>query len=84
MTRNEIKEKIRKIKWATEKEIGKKLGKKGLLAVQSVVMAMNKIAEIPPEPRPTAENWREEKKGNIEKMSVDLNKLIGRNFAQEK
>lgn len=80
MTKNEIKERMRKIKWATEHQTGKKLGKKGLIEVQGVVMEMNKEPEQPLKVL-EVRNWQERKpKAEPIKMTVDLSSLIGKNF----
>ena len=61
MTRFEIKERIRKMRWATEHQTGKKMGKKGLIEVQRIVMEMNKSIE-PVLKVLEVRNWREKEK----------------------
>lgn len=79
MDRYKIKEQMRKIKWATEHQTGKKLGKKGLIEVQKVVMAMQPKEEQ----KMIVEhsNWKERpKEKEVGRISFDLNSLIGKKF----
>ena len=63
------------MRWATEHETGKRLGKKGLGEVADIVMQMIPQQEV----KPIATNWREKvKHAEAVKLSVDLSKLIGR------
>jgi hypothetical protein len=79
MNKNMIKLQLRKVRWATERETGKKLGKKGLIEVQKVVMAMQ-----PKEEQKEAvehSNWKERpKEKEAGRISFDLNSLIGKKF----
>lgn len=79
MTKFEIKERLRKIRWATEHETGKRLGKKGLIEVQKVVMQMQ--AKQPVQEVSLKTNWKERPQVlEAEKIKVDLAGLIGKKF----
>ena len=79
MDKFKIKLQLRKVRWATEHQSGKKLGKKGLIEVQKVVMAMQ-----PKEEQKEAvehSNWKERpKEKEVGRISFDLNSLIGKKF----
>ncbi len=78
MDKYKIKEQLRKVRWATEHQTGKRLGKKGLIEVQKIVMEMNKKTDEPVKPETT--NWKGADKSEPQKLSVDLSSLIGKKF----
>lgn len=82
MNKFRIKEQLRKIRWATEHQTGKRLGKKGLIDVQKVVMDINKIAEVAQEnPEVLDTNWKEKpQKPEAMRLKVNLSNLIGNKF----
>ena len=80
MNKLKFKEQMRKIRWATEKATGKKMGKKGLIEAQKVAMQMQGVEQE--QPKPKFSTWRgNTTKQEPEKMSVDLTKIIGKKFA---
>lgn len=80
MNKFRIKEQMRKMKWATEHQTGKRLGKKGLIEVQKVVMEMNKAVE-PDLKVLEVRNWQEKpQKPEATRLKVNLSNLIGKKF----
>ncbi len=77
MNKYEYKQRMAKIRWATEKLTGKKMGKKGLIEAQKIVMEMLKDTL----PKPLKSSWKENlTENNCTKLSIDLSQIIGKDF----
>jgi hypothetical protein len=79
MNRQQLKEQMRKSRWAEEKQKGKKLGKKDLIKVQEMVMQMGLCTQSTQPPQLSNSTWRGTQKEPV-KMTIDLSNLIGKNF----
>lgn len=83
MNKHDYQERIRKIKWQTEKESGRKMGKKALGEAQKIVMEMTKTPTTEPKDSGGSSFKEQSQVSSSMKSLINLNNLIGRDYGKD-